>query len=154
MRTIARAIAATLFVATVGLAGAGPAPAATPSDKPVVSVGRLTVTDGGGMTPDSWRTYVTFPAGGYYFTPGGYVYVTFQDLTAGTAAINGEWLKAGTGPCGFECNNAGKIAYSRTISYSYRTVCGHWFRVLAWDDVKSPEAGYGWSYRDVQVTCS
>ena len=152
-RTI-RAVAALLLTATIGLANAGAAAAVTPSDKPVVTMGRLTVKDGGGVTPDSWRTYVTFPAGGYNFTPGGAVYVTFQDISAGTSPVSGEWITAGTGPCGFECNNAGKIAYTRTIGYPHRSICGHWFRVLAWDNVKSPQAGYGWSYRDVQVTCS
>jgi hypothetical protein len=27
-------------------------------------------------------------------------------------------------------------------------------RTWAWDQVKSPQTGYGWSYRDVQVACS
>lgn len=136
------------------IALAGPAVAATPADKPVVTVGRLDVRDGGGVSPDTWYTAVTVPVGGFNFTPGGNVYVTFQDLTAGTAAITGEWTKAGAGPCGFECNNAGRIAYTRTIPFSYRSVCGHWLRTWAWDQVKSPQSGYGWSWRDVQVACS
>ena len=154
MRRLTKTVVGALLFVVAGLALAGPASAATPTDKPVVTVGRLTVQDGGGVTPDSWRTYVTYPVGGYNFTPGGDVYVTFQDLTAGTSALTGEWTTAGTGPCGFECNNYGKIAYTRTISYPYRSVCGHWMRVLAWDAAKSPQSGYGWSYRDVEVTCS
>ncbi len=154
MRRVARAVVGVVLCAVATLGLAGPAGAATPPDKPVVNVARLTVQDGGGVTPDSWRTYVTYPVSGFNFTPGGDVYVTFQDLTAGTSALTGEWVKAGTGPCGLECNNYGKIAYSRTISYAYRSVCNHWMRVLAWDAVKSPQTGYGWSYRDLQVTCS
>jgi len=153
MRRVAATIAGIVCLAIAGLGLAGPASAATPSDKPVVTVGRLTVKDGGGVTPDSWRTYVTFPVSGYNFTPGGNVYVTFQNLTAGTDPVSGEWIKAGTGPCGLECNNYGKIAYTRTISYEFGSVCGDWMRVLAWDQTKSPQAGYGWSYRDVQVVC-
>ena len=153
MRTVARAIAGVVLLAVVGLGLAGPADAATPSDKPVVTVGRLTVESSGGVTPDSWRTYVTFPVGGYNFTPGGWVYVTFQNLSDGTPRLNGEWIKAGTGPCGLECSNYGRITYTRTLNWEYRTVCGDWVRVMAWDDVKSPQAGYGWSYRDVQVSC-
>ena len=79
-----------------------PALAATPADKPVVTVGRLDVHDGGGASPDTWYTKVTVPVGGSNFTPGGDVYVRFQDLTAGTPAVAGEWITAGTGPCGFE----------------------------------------------------
>ncbi len=144
-----------LIVSTIGLiALAGPALAATPADKPVVTVGRLEVHDGGGVSPDTWHTNVTVPVGGYNFTAGGNVYVTFQDITAGTAAVTGEWIRAGTGPCGFECNNYSRISYSRTLSFPYRAVCGHWLRTWAWDQVKSPQNGYGWSTRDVLVTCS
>ncbi|HEX2119455.1 MAG TPA: hypothetical protein VHF91_09750 [Acidimicrobiales bacterium] len=153
MRRITGGIAALLFIAFLGLAAAGPASAATPSDKPVVTVGRLTVRDSGGVSPDTWRTYVTIPVGGYNFTPGAWVYVTFQNLSDGTPPVSGEWITAGTGPCGFECNNYGKINYTRTIGFEYRTVCGDWLRVLAWDHTKSPQPGYGWSYRDVLVSC-
>jgi len=111
------------------------------------------VHDGGGVSPDTWHTNVTVPVGGYNFTPGGNVYVTFQDITAGTAAITGEWTKAGTGLCGLECNNYGRISYSRTLSFDYRSVCDHWLRTWAWDQAKSPQSGYGWSYRDSQVAC-
>jgi hypothetical protein len=149
-----RRIAALILGSVMLLALAGPAAAGVPADRPVVTVGRLAVRDGGGVSPDTWYTSVTVPVGGYNFTPGGNVYVTFQDLTAGTAAVTGEWTTAGTGPCGFECNNAGKIAYTRSLTFAYRSVCGHWLRTWAWDQVKSPQAGYGWSYRDVQVTCS
>ena len=146
---------AALILVTLGLLGlAGRASATTPTDKPVVTVGRLAVRDGGGVSPDTWYTQVTVPVGGYNFTPGGNVYVTFQDLTAGTPAINGEWTQAGTGSCGLECNNYGKIAYTRTLTFGYRAICGHWLRTWAWDEVKSPQAGYGWSYRDTQITCS
>ncbi|HET7487331.1 MAG TPA: hypothetical protein VFJ85_05335 [Acidimicrobiales bacterium] len=143
--------AATLAVATLALAPQ--VASAAPADKPVVTVGRLSVSDGGGASPDTWHTSVTVPVGGYNFTPGGNVYVTFQDITAGTAALSGEWTVAGTGSCGLECNNYGKISYSRTLSFPYRSVCGHWLRTWAWDQVKSPQTGYGWSYRDVQVAC-
>jgi hypothetical protein len=153
MRKLLKAVAGLAIIAIIGLSGAGPAAAATPSDKPVVTVGRLSVWDSGGVSPDTWRTYVTFPVGGFNFTPGGYVYVTFQNLSRGTEPLNGEWIKAGTGPCGLECNNYGRIGYSRTLNWEYLTVCDEWIRVLAWDQVKSPQAGYGWSYRDVQVTC-
>ena len=78
---------------------------------------------------------------------------TRQDLSAGTPAISGEWIKAGTGPCGPECNNYGRISYTRTLNYEYLAVCGHWLRVWTWDQVKSPQPGYGWSSRDVQVAC-
>lgn len=149
-----RKIAALILLVVGLLALAGPATAATPADKPVVTVGRLDVRDGGGVSPDTWYTAVTVPVGGYNFTPGGNVYITFQDLTAGTAALSGEWITAGTGPCGFECNNYGKISYIRTITFSYRSICGHWLRTWAWDQVKSPQSGYGWSSRDVQVACS
>ncbi len=146
---------AALILITLGLFGlAAPASAATPSDKPVVIVGQLSVRDGGGVSPDTWYTAVTVPVGGYNFTPGGNVYITFQDITAGTSAVSGEWTVAGSGPCGLECNNAGRISYSRTLTFGYRAVCGHWLRTWAWDQVKSPQTGYGWSYRDVQVACS
>lgn len=153
MRKLTRLVVGLAATVVIGLAAAGPAAAATPSDKPVVTVGALTVFSSGGASPDTWHTDVTVPVGGYYFTPGGNVYVTFQDITAGTSALNGEWIVAGTGPCGLECNNAGKISYSRTLTFSYRAVCGHWLRTWAWDQVKSPQTGYGWSYRDVQVAC-
>ncbi|MGH9278379.1 MAG: hypothetical protein ACRD12_09795 [Acidimicrobiales bacterium] len=104
--------------------------------------------DSGGVSPDTWRTYVTVPVGGYNFTPGGNVYVTFQDLTAGAPAINGEWTLAGAGPCGPECNNYGKISYRRTLNYPYRSVCGHVLRTWAWDQGKS-----AWASRDTQVGC-
>jgi hypothetical protein len=144
-----------LILITLGLLGlAVPASAATPSDKPVVTVGQLSTRDGGGVSPDTWYTAVTVPVGGYNFTPGGNVYVTFQDMTAGTSAVAGEWTVAGSGPCGLECNSAGRISYSRTLTFGYRAVCGHWLRTWAWDQVKSPQTGYGWSYRDVQVACS
>ncbi len=152
MRRIRHTIAAIACIVVVGLATAGPALAA-PADKPVVTVGRLDVYDSGGVSPDTWRTYVKVPVAGYNFTPGGNVYVTFQDLSAGTPAISGEWIRSGTGPCGFECNTYGKISYSRTLNFEYLSVCGHWLRVWAWDQVKSPQAGYGWSSRDVQVAC-
>lgn len=152
MRKYAAAVALVLAVAGLGLSATA-AGAATPPDKPVVTVGALTVFSSGGVTPDSWRTYVTVPVGGWNFTPGGNVYVTFQDLTAGTAAVSGEWTVAGSGPCGPECNNAGKIAYSRTLNYPYRAICGHVLRTWAWDQVKSPQAGYGWSWRDTTVAC-
>ena len=153
MRKVANAIAALACVCTIGLVSASGASAATPTDKPVVTVGTLDVRDGGGASPDTWYTAVTVPVGGYNFTPGGNVYVTFQDITAGTAAITGEWIVAGTGPCGLECNNYGKISYSRTLHFGYHSVCGHWLRTWAWDQTKSPQSGYGWSYRDVQVAC-
>ena len=126
---------------------------AVPADKPVVTLAPPIVKSSGGVTPDSWRTYVTMAVGGNSFTPGGNVYVTFQDLTAGTSAINGEWIRAGTGPCGPECNNYGKISYKRTLNFAYGTVCGHVLRAWAWDQVKSPQAGYDWSYRDATVAC-
>ncbi len=153
MRRIVTAISAVAFVAVIALSTASPASAATPADKPVVNILQLTVRDSGGVTPDSWRTNVTVPLGGNNFTPGGRVYVTFQDLTAGTAAINGEWTRAGAGSCGLECFNYGKLSYSRTLSFGYRTVCGHLLRAWAWDETKSPQAGYGWSSRDVRVSC-
>ena len=150
-RTLA---AATIAIAAVTLALSAAAPAfAAPADKPAVTVGTPQVQSGGGVTPDTWRTYVTFKVGGYSFTPGDDVYVTFQDLSAGTPAVGGEWTTAGTGPCGPECNNYGKISYSRTLGFAYRSVCGHTFRTWAWDAVKSPQAGYGWSWRDVAVSC-
>ena len=149
-----RKLAVLLFV-TAGLFGLTlPASAVTPSDKPVITVGRLSVRDGGGVSPDTWYTQVTVPVGGYNFTAGGNVYVTFQDITAGTPAVNGEWIVAGTGPCGPECNNYGKISYVRALTFGYRAVCGHWLRTWAWDQVKSPQSGYGWSSRDTQVSCS
>jgi len=149
-----RRLAALILSAAAVLALASPALAATPADKPVVTVGRLDVHDGGGTSPDTWYTKVTVPVGGSNFTPGGDVYVTFQDLTAGTPAVTGEWTRAGTGPCGFECNNYGRISYNRSLAFAYRSVCGHWLRTWAWDQLKSPQSGYGWSSRDVQVTCS
>jgi hypothetical protein len=153
MRRIFTTIAGLALTAGIVLSGASPASASTPTDKPVVTVGTPSVSSGGGVSPDTWYTSMSFRVGGYNFTAGGNVYVTFQDITAGTAALNGEWIVAGNGPCGFECNNYGKIAYSRSISYPYRSICGHTFRVWAWDQVKSPKAGYGWSYRDVGVSC-
>jgi hypothetical protein len=66
------------------LSAAGPA-AATPADKRVVIIGALSAWNSGAVTPDSWRTYIAVPVGGYNFTPGGNVYVTFQDPTPGTA---------------------------------------------------------------------
>ena len=153
MRKIATAIAAMACLCTMGLLSATVAAAATPADKPVVTIGRIDVRDGGGASPDTWYTAVTVPVAGYNFTPGGWVYVTLQDLTAGTPALNGDWITAGTGPCGPECNNAGRIAYSRNLTFGYHTACGHVIRAWAWDDVKSPRTGYGWSYRDAQVTC-
>jgi hypothetical protein len=153
MRKIAAFVVSVVAAAGIVSSAAGPASAATPPDKPVVTVGALDVWSSGAVTPDSWRTYVTVPVGGYNFTPGGYVYVTFQDLTSGTSALSGEWTVAGTGPCGPECNNAGKISYTRTLNYPYGTVCGHVLRTWAWDQVKSPQAGYGWSYRDTTIAC-
>jgi hypothetical protein len=153
MRKIAAVVTGVVAAATFVLSTTAPAWATTPADKPVVTVGALTVFDSGGTSPDTWQTHVTVPVSGYNFTPGGSVYVTFQDLTAGTAALSGEWTQAGSGPCGLECNNAGRINYTRTLSYPYRSVCGHVLRTWAWDSVKSPQAGYGWSYRDVQVAC-
>jgi hypothetical protein len=97
------------------LSAAGPA-AATPADKRVVIIGALSAWNSGAVTPDSWRTYIAVPVGGYNFTPGGNVYVTFQDPTAGTATPSGEWTGAGSGPSGLECNNAGKISYTRTLN--------------------------------------
>lgn len=143
---------AVAVAAVVSLSAAAPA-WAVPADKPVVTVAPPIVKSSGGVTPDSWRTYVTMSVGGNHFTPGGNVYVTFQDLTAGTAAINGEWTRAGSGPCGIECNNYGKISYKRTLSFAYGTVCGHVLRAWAWDQVKSPQATYDWSYRDATVAC-
>ena len=153
MRKLAALIMSIAATAGIVLAAAGPAGAATPPDKPVVTVGALSVWSSGAVTPDSWRTYVTVPVGGYNVTPGGNVYVTFQDLTAGTAAVSGEWTVAGSGPCGLECNNAGKISYARTLNYPYGTICGHVLRTWAWDQVKSPQAGYSWSYRDTTIAC-
>jgi hypothetical protein len=152
MRKIGAFVISVLAAGTLVLSAAGPV-SATPVDKPVVTVGAMNVRSSGGVTPDSWRTYVTVPVGGYNFTPGGNVYVTFQDLTAGTAAVTGEWTVAGSGPCGLECNNAGKIAYTRTLNYAYGTICGHLLRTWAWDQAKSPQTGYGWSYRDTTVAC-
>ena len=148
-----RRLAALILSAAAVLVFASPALAATPADKPVVTVGRLDVHDGGGASPDTWYRKVTVPVGGSNVTPGGDVYVTFQDLTAGTPAVAGEWIMAGTGPCGFECNNFGRISY-KSLTFAYRSVCGHWLRTWAWDQLKSPQSGYGWSSRDVQVTCS
>ena len=153
MRKFSAVVASVAAAATLVLFTATAASAA-PADKPVVTVGALSVSSSGGVTPDSWQTHVFVPVGGYNFTPGGNVYITFQDVTAGTPALsNGEWTTAGTGPCGLECNNAGKISYARTLDYPYRSVCGHVLRTWAWDQVKSPQAGYGWSYRDVTVAC-
>lgn len=151
MRRSARLLA-TLAVLG-GLLATAASPALATHDTPVVTVGRLDVWASGGVTPDSWRHYVEVPVGGYNFTPGGDVYVTFQNLSAGTPAVNGEWITAGTGPCGLECNNYGKISYARTLNYEYGSVCGDVIRTWAWDAVKSPRAGYGWSYRDVRVSC-
>jgi len=152
MRRIAQTVAVTACIVILGLVTAGPA-LAVPADKPVVTIGQVDVYDSGGASPDTWRTYVKVPVGGFNFTAGGDVYVTFQDVSAGTPAISGEWIKAGTGPCGPECNNYGRINYTRTLNYEYLAVCGHWLRVWAWDQVKSPRPGYGWSSRDVQVAC-
>ena len=148
----AAGLAAVVTAVALSLSAAAPA-SAVPADKPVVTLAPPIVKSSGGVTPDSWRTYVTMSVGGNNFTPGGNVYVTFQDLTAGTPAINGEWIKAGTGPCGPECNNYGKISYKRALNFAYGTVCGHVLRAWAWDQVKSPQAGYDWSYRDVTVAC-
>ncbi|MEA2704466.1 MAG: hypothetical protein QOJ69_26 [Actinomycetota bacterium] len=148
------AAASTAVAVAVALSLSAVSPAwAVPADKPVVTVAPPIVKSSGGVTPDSWRTYVTMSVGGNNFTPGGNVYVTFQDLTAGTGAINGEWTKAGSGPCGVECINYGKISYKRTLNFAYGTVCGHVMRTWAWDQVKSPQAGYDWSYRDATVSC-
>ncbi len=153
MRRIASTLAAASVVVGFVLSTALPA-AAAPVDKPVVNIGTLEVSSSGGASYDTWRTYVTVPVTGNNFTPGGDVYVTFQDITAGTPALpNGEWIVSGSGPCGFECNNAGKIQYRRTLNYAYRTICGHYVRAWAWDAGKSPGAAYGWSYRDKLVTC-
>lgn len=154
MRKLVHLIAAFGFIAGVLLSTAIPASAATPADKPVVTVGTPQVWASGGVTPDSWRQYVRVPVGGFNFTPGGNVYITFQDITAGSPALpNGEWTVAGSGPCGPECNNFGRIAYARTLNYAYGSICGHTIRVWAWDQVKSPRADYGWSFRDTQVAC-
>ena len=155
MRKIVFFVASLSLAAAAALSAASAASATTPADKPVVVVGTPGVSESGGASYDTWRTYVTLPVTGYSFTPGGNVYITFQDVTAGTPALsNGEWTTAGTGPCGVDCNNEGKIRYSRTLNFPYRSVCGHWIRTWAWDQVKSPQAGYGWSYRDKQVVCS
>lgn len=141
------------LAAAAGLLVSAASPAMATHDRPVVTVGPLAVRASGGATPDSWRHYVTIPVGGYSFTPGGDVYLTFQNLSDGTPAVNGEWITAGTGPCGLECNNAGRISSTRTLNYEYGSVCGDVIRAWAWDAVKSPRTGYGWSYRDVRVSC-
>ena len=153
MRKIAAIVSIAAAAASFALSAAPAASAATPTDKPVVSVGPLAIFSSGAVTPDSWRTYVSVPVSGTNFTSSGNVYITFQDLTSGAAALSGEWTVAGSGPCGLECNNSGKIAYSRTLSYPYLSVCGHVLRTWAWDQVKSPMSGYGWSYRDATVAC-
>ena len=153
MRRFVVAVSTIAFVAGILLSTAAPASASTPADKPVVTILQLTVYSSGGASPDTWHTSVTVPLGGHDFTPGGNVYVTYQDLTAGTPALNGEWVKAGAGSCGLECSNYGKLSYTRTLSFGYRAVCGHVLRAWAWDEVKSPQSGYGWSWRDVQVSC-
>jgi hypothetical protein len=147
------------ILATLGVLGgfvlgtAVPATAATSGEKPVVSIGELEIWASGAVTPDSWRHYVKVPLFGSRFTPGGAVYITFQDITAGTPALsNGQWITAGNGFCGVECNNYGKFSYSRTLNYPYGSICGHYIRAWAWDDVKSP-AGHGWSYADKRVVC-
>ncbi len=148
MRRIATGAMSIVLAAVFAMsAAAGPAAAAA-TVAPVVTVGPLDVYDSGGVSPDTWRTYVTVPVGGYYFTPGGNVYVTFQDLTAGSAAINGEWIRAGTGPCGLECNNYGRISYTRTLNYPYLSICDHVVRTWAYDQGKGL-----WAYKDVRVSC-
>lgn len=137
---VAAAVVGGLIVSTAPSAAAAPAPT------PVVGIGTLTVFSSGGTSYDTWRTYVTVPVSGFNFTPGASVYITFQDVTAGTPALpNGEWTVAGTGPCGPECNNAGKISYTRTLNYPYRSICGHYLRAWAWEGA--------WYYRDKLVTC-
>ena len=63
-----RRLAFLLLVAAALFTPILPASAITPSDKPVVTVGRLSVRDGGGVSPDTWYTQVTMPVGGYNFT--------------------------------------------------------------------------------------
>jgi len=128
--------------------------AATPADKPVVTVGRLDVHDDGGASPDTWYTKVTVPVGGSNFTPGGDVYVRFQDLTAGTPAVAGEWITAGTGPCGFEGQQLRQdllqpVPHLR-LPLRLRPLATH----MGVGPAEEPQSGYGWSSSDVQVTCS
>lgn len=153
MRKLAIAILTLFATAVLALLAAPVALAATPSDKPVVTVGALSVRSSGGVSPDTWHTDVTLPVGGFTFTPGGAVYVQVQNLTAGEQARTGRWITAGTGPCGPECNNFGKINTSMSYTSGYQAVCNDTLRVWAWDDRKSPQAGYGWSFRDVLVRC-
>lgn len=107
----------------------------------------------GGTSPDTWHTDVTLPVIGSGYTPGGSVYVQVQNITEGGPTVSGRWITAGTGPCGPECNNHGKISASLAYTDGYREVCSDTLRVWAWDAAKSPRAGYGWSFRDVLVRC-
>ena len=146
---LAGAVAAGAIVGLAGQAGASTAPA----DKPVVTVTSTKYRSGGGVSPDSWYTTFDLGVGGFNFTAGGDVYVDVQDITAGGATQSAKWIKAGTGPCGFECNNYGRISTAVTFTGPYRSMCGHTLRVWAWDNVKSPKAGYGWSVRDITANC-
>lgn len=154
-RRPAKALAALALsvVPAAGLAQAAGA-ATAPADKPYVTIGAPSIRSGGGVSPDTWYTTVTLPVGGGRFTAGGDVFVEVQDSTAGTAPVGGHWIKAGSGVCGLECNNYGRISTSVSITEDYHQPCGHWMTVWAWDAVKSPQAGYGWSYAQVQVSCS
>lgn len=153
MRKLAVAVLTMAATAVLGLSAAPSALAATPPDKPTVTIGALTVRSSGGTSPDTWHTDVTLPVSGLNYTPGGSVYVQVQDITDGGPPVSGKWITAGTGPCGLECNGFGKI--STTLAYvdGYLEVCSDTLRVWAWDATKSPRAGYGWSYRDVLVRC-
>lgn len=153
MRKLIVALLTLIATAMLALATAPAAMAATPSDKPVVTIGALSVRSSGGVSPDTWHTDVTLPVGGFNYTPGGSVYVQVQNLTAGEQPRSGKWITAGTGPCGLECNNFGKISTTLAYSSGYQEVCNDTLRVWAWDATKSPQAGYGWSTRDVLVRC-
>jgi hypothetical protein len=133
------------------LSAAGPA-TATPADKSVVIIGALRAWNSGAVTPDSWRTYIAVPVGGYNFTPGGNVYVTFQDPTPGTATPQRRV-------------DGGRQRPLRPRVQQRRQDQLHPHAQLAVRDgvraravhvglgPQSPQEGYGWSYRDTTIAC-
>jgi hypothetical protein len=149
MRRFAVVMAGVLAIAGLSVSLAGSASAATTI--PVVSGRETGHWAEGGVSPDTWHTHIDVAVSGYNFTPGADVAVQFWDTTAGGATFGKHWLKAGTGPCGPECNNAGKIYLATTLEFPYRAVCGHTFEVAAYDTVKGPQLS--WQHSTFTVSC-
>ena len=147
MRTIAKFLSAAALAGAALFAGLPHAGAALST--PVVSVAETGHYGSCGASPDTCVQHVTVRTTGSGFTAGGYVYVEYQDVTAGTAPFAGAWYTAGTGFCGPECTNYGRIYVSSDLGFdTYHYPCGHTLRAWAWDQAKT-----GWSYGDTKMVC-